>query len=73
MGWRRENKAHDDARTGRLLDGVEAAYAARTGDPCGDQELTAFEEIALFASAPDPREPYPPAGHDYPRRGNGRR
>ncbi|MGW0032105.1 hypothetical protein ACWDXD_20045 [Streptomyces sp. NPDC003314] len=66
---RSESKKHDDDRTGRLLDGLEKAFAARTGDPCADVELTEFEEVALFAVAGDPAQTYPPAGHTYPRRG----
>ncbi len=65
----RETQADDDARTGRLLDGVDTAYAVRTGAPAGDDDLTDFEETVLFASAPDPSTPYPPAGHTYPRKG----
>ncbi len=69
MKFRRETKKHDEARTGRLLDGLETAYAVRTGDPCGDADLTEFEETVLFAVAGDPAQPYPPAGHSFPRRG----
>lgn len=66
---RAETKAHDDARTGRLLDGLETAYAVRTGDPVNGGDLTEFEETVLFAVAGDPAQPYPPAGHTYPRKG----
>lgn len=65
---RSESKKDDDARTGRLLDGLETAYAVRTGDPCGGADLTQFEEVALFAVAGDPAQPYPPAGHTYPKK-----
>jgi hypothetical protein len=67
--FRRETPTDDQARTRRLLDGVESAYAARTGDPCGDADLTEFEEAVLFGVAGDPDQPYPPTGHDFPRRG----
>ncbi|MFF7013236.1 hypothetical protein ACFY9Y_35080 [Streptomyces fimicarius] len=66
---RSETAAHDDARTGRLLDGLESAYAARTGDPVNGGDLTPFEETVLFAVAGDPTQQYPPAGHTYPKRG----
>ncbi|MFJ8301739.1 hypothetical protein ACIQ9R_38380 [Streptomyces sp. NPDC094447] len=66
---RSESKKDDDARTYRLLDGLETAYAVRTGDPCGDEDLSAFEETVLFGVGYDPRETYPPAGHSYPKKG----
>ncbi|MEV5249873.1 hypothetical protein [Streptomyces werraensis] len=66
---RSETKKQDDERTGRLLHGLEAAFALRTGDPCSDDDLTVFEEIVLFGVGYDPTQPYPPAGHTYPRRG----
>lgn len=69
MGLRRENSRDDQKRTSRLLDGVDKAFAARTGDPCADVDLTPFEETVLFSVAGDPAQPYPPAGHRYPRRG----
>ena len=69
MGIRRETQRHDDKRTTRLLDGVDSAYAARTGDPVNGGELTDFEETVLHGVARDPATPYPPAGHGYPRRG----
>lgn len=65
---RTETKADDDARTTRLLSGIEDAYAKRTGDPVDGGPLTDFEETVLLAAAPDPTQPYPPAGHGYPRR-----
>lgn len=66
---RSETHADDQARTGRLLDGLETAYAVRTGDPVDGGDLTQFEETVLFAVAGDPAQPYPPAGHTYPRKG----
>lgn len=65
---RRETPADDQARTGRLLQGVEDAYAARTGDPVDGGELTEFEETVLGAAAPQAGTTYPPPGHTYPRR-----
>ncbi|MFJ4623045.1 hypothetical protein [Streptomyces sp. NPDC088812] len=65
---RRETAADDQARTGRLLDGVDTAYATRTGDPVDGGPLTAFEETVLGAAAPEPGATYPPPGHGYPRR-----
>ncbi|MBV9024561.1 MAG: hypothetical protein JO362_12395 [Streptomycetaceae bacterium] len=66
---RSETKVDDDARTGRLLDGLETAYAIRTGDPCGDADLTTFEEVVLEGAVPLPGDIYPPAGHTYPMKG----
>jgi hypothetical protein len=65
---RRETAADDDARTGRLLQGVENAYAQRTGDPVDGGPLDEFEETVLGASVPPPGASYPPPGHGYPRR-----
>lgn len=66
MSIRRETKREDDARTYALLDAVDAAFdtggKAQFDDP-------AFEEVVLFGTAYDPTQPYPPAGHTYPRRG----
>ncbi|UJV41608.1 hypothetical protein [Streptomyces sp. AMCC400023] len=65
---RTETQKDDDARTGRLLQGVEDAYAARTGDPVDGGPLTAFEHTIVTSAAPDPDTEYPPPGHSYPRR-----
>ncbi|MHB9857641.1 hypothetical protein [Streptomyces sp. YIM S03343] len=65
---RSENPADDQARTSRLLQGVEDAYAARTGDPINGGDLDQFEETVLSAAAPQHDSPYPPPGHGYPRR-----
>jgi hypothetical protein len=70
MGFfRRTETASDDAdRTGRILQGVEDAYAARTGDPVDGGPLTDFEETVLGAAVPSHGTTYPPPGHGYPRR-----
>ncbi|MBD9700674.1 hypothetical protein IHE56_00920 [Streptomyces sp. ID01-12c] len=64
----RETPADDHARTTRILQSVETAYATRTGNPCGDAPLTDFEHTILTAATPTADTPYPPPGHDYPRR-----
>lgn len=69
MPRRRETPTHDKARTGRLLDALDAAYTARTGDLVDGGPLTDFETTVLFGVAGDPALPYPPPGHGYPRRG----
>ncbi|MFD5223901.1 MULTISPECIES: hypothetical protein [Streptomyces] len=66
---RTEKQSDDHARTGRLLDGLETAYAVRTGDPVDGGPLTDFEEVVLEGAMPLPGDPYPPAGHTYPRKG----
>ncbi|MFF4144686.1 hypothetical protein ACFY0A_25575 [Streptomyces sp. NPDC001698] len=65
---RRETSTDDSARTGRLLEGLERAYATRTGDPVDGGPLTDFEQVVVEAAAPSPGTPYPPAGHSYPRK-----
>ncbi|GGV13714.1 hypothetical protein [Streptomyces spectabilis] len=67
---RKENAAADEARTDRLLNGVDQAYTARTGHVGGaaSPDLDEFEETVLHAVARDPEAPYPPPGHGYPRR-----
>ncbi|PWS47009.1 hypothetical protein DLE01_32510 [Streptomyces sp. FT05W] len=65
---RTETATDNSARTGRLLDGLESAYASRTGDPVDGGPLTEFESVVVTAAAPQPGETYPPAGHSYPRR-----
>jgi hypothetical protein len=64
-----ETKRDDDARTGRLLDHLDAMdqLTERPADP--DAPLSKFEEVVLFGVAYDPGQPYPPAGHTYPKRG----
>ncbi|MFS8200495.1 hypothetical protein ACLVWQ_17635 (plasmid) [Streptomyces sp. CWNU-52B] len=65
---RRETQADDQARTGRLLDGLDAAYLTRTGDLMGDADLDDFETVIAAAVHPHDGVTYPPAGHGYPRR-----
>ncbi|MGW6008653.1 hypothetical protein [Streptomyces sp. NPDC055210] len=65
---RRETQRDDQARTGRLLDGLEAAYLARTGDPVGEADLDDFENVIVAAAHPHHDTTYPPPGHGYPRR-----
>ncbi|WP_372412850.1 hypothetical protein [Streptomyces luteireticuli] len=64
--WR-ETRDDDDRRTGALLDALDAYGEAR--DPHHLEPLSDFEEVVLFGVAGDPAQPYPPAGHKYPRRG----
>ncbi|MFF2115662.1 hypothetical protein [Rhodococcus koreensis] len=64
---RRESAADDNARTGRLLEGLETAYESRRQGL--DLPLTQFEEVVIDASVTLSGEPYPPAGHTYPRKG----
>lgn len=68
MFRRRETSKDDRARTSRLLNGLEAAYAHRTSDPCGDADLDDFENVIVSATGAECHPPYPPPGHDYPRR-----
>ncbi|MFJ9427581.1 hypothetical protein [Streptomyces sp. NPDC101249] len=66
---RTEGPADDQARTGRLLQGVEAAYEQRTGDPVDGGPLDDFEATVISATAAQyDGTPYPPPGHTYPRR-----
>ncbi|CAM5251293.1 hypothetical protein SXANM310S_00019 [Streptomyces xanthochromogenes] len=66
MSLRRETKNEDDLRTYALLDAVDVAFdhggKAQYADP-------QFEDVVLHGIAYDPCEPYPPAGHTYPKRG----
>lgn len=62
MFRRRETAADDTARTGRLLDSLDAAYDGTEG------EITDFEEVIISATGAECYSPYPPPGHGYPRR-----
>ncbi|MEV4046693.1 hypothetical protein [Streptomyces sp. NPDC049744] len=64
----RETETDDAERNRRLVQGVEDAYEARTGDAVNGGELTEFETTVLFGVWPGSVEQYPPAGHGYPRR-----
>lgn len=57
-------RERDEARTGRLLDAVDAAF---DDDPGATFEDGSFESVVLHGVAYDPTQPYPPAGHPYPR------
>ncbi|MDK1477013.1 hypothetical protein QNO07_27075 [Streptomyces sp. 549] len=67
--FRRESQNDDDDRTNRLLDGLDAAYAERTGGAASGMPLTQFEEVVMEGAAPLIGDTYPPAGHTYPRKG----
>ncbi|MBB4711179.1 hypothetical protein BJ965_001061 [Streptomyces luteogriseus] len=67
--FRRTETASDAAdRTTRILQGVEDAYAARTGDPVDGGPLDEFEQTVLGGAVAPPGVDYPPPGHGYPRR-----
>lgn len=70
MSWfsGRETEVDDAERSRRLVQGVEDAYEARTGDAVNGGPLSAFEITVLFGAWPGSVQPYPPAGHGYPRR-----
>jgi len=64
MSLRRETSNDDKRRTYALLDALDRAAEMRP-----DAELDEFETVVLFGVANDPTQPYPPAGHKYPKRG----
>lgn len=66
MKFRRETRAHDNARTERLLDASDVAFEREPGS-----ELHAdFESVVMEGLLTDRAVPtYPPAGHGYPRKG----
>lgn len=66
MSVRRETHDDDNRRTGALLDALDRASEMR---PDPDADLDDFETVVLFGVANDPSQPYPPAGHTFPRRG----
>lgn len=66
MSFRRETKREDDARTGALLDAVDKAFDY---DGLAQYDDPDFEDVVLFGIAGDPAQQYPPAGHNYPKRG----
>ncbi|WP_037935838.1 hypothetical protein [Streptomyces sp. SPB78] len=63
---RREGSDETRARTLRLLDHLDVAYAVRTGG-AWDVEMTPFEDV-LLEGLGDDLTYRPPAGHSYPRR-----
>lgn len=66
MSLRRENRRDDNRRTIELLNALDRASEMR---PDPDAELDDFETVVLFGVGNDPTQPYPPAGHRYPKRG----
>lgn len=66
MSLRRETRHDDHRRTNALLDALDRASEMR---PDPDAELDEFATVVLFGVANDPTQPYPPAGHTYPKRG----
>lgn len=62
MFSRRETAKEDRARTGRMLDSLDAAYDGTDG------EITDFEDVIISATGAECSPPYPPPGHTYPRR-----
>jgi hypothetical protein len=63
---RHETRADDNARTERLLDQSDRAFAH---DPA-DEVAAAFEATVMEGLLTDRAVPvYPPAGHGFPRRG----
>ncbi|WP_405747779.1 hypothetical protein [Streptomyces canus] len=67
MGLRRETRADDNDRTGRMLDAVDAAF---DGSIAGRDEafVTALVNGLGTDKAAEAAGNYPPAGHGYPRR-----
>lgn len=66
MRFRRETRADDNARTIRLLNASDVAFAA---EPADDLALD-FEAVVMEGLLTDRAVPvYPPAGHGYPRKG----
>ncbi|MFJ2774913.1 hypothetical protein [Streptomyces sp. NPDC087300] len=66
MSLRRETRDDDDRRTYALLDAIDGAFDDGGKATYRDPE---FEDVVLFAVAYDQSQPYPPAGHQYPKRG----
>lgn len=69
VGFRRENRSHDDRRTRDLLDAADTAF-----DREPDTGLAAdFQDVVMEGLMTDKAAAaagnYPPAGHGYPRRG----
>ena len=68
MRFRRETRADDNARTERLLDHSDRAFAHEPADGLALE----FETVVMEGLLTDRAVPvYPPAGHSYPRKGGG--
>ncbi|TQE40254.1 hypothetical protein Sipo8835_00135 [Streptomyces ipomoeae] len=66
MKFRRETPADDNARTERLLDASDKAFAREPADGLAVE----FEAVVMEGLLTDRAVPvYPPAGHAYPRKG----
>jgi hypothetical protein len=64
--FRSETRAEDNARTVRLLDASDKAFAHEPADGLAVE----FEAVVMEGLLTDRAVPvYPPAGHGYPRRG----
>jgi hypothetical protein len=62
---RRETRAQDNARTGRLLDQSDAAFAHEPDNGLAVE----FEAVVMEGLLTDRAAPvYPPPGHTFPRR-----
>ncbi|MFF7308153.1 hypothetical protein [Streptomyces sp. NPDC008137] len=68
MSFRRETRNDDKRRTHSLLDAVDRAFDNDAGTAALEDDRS-FESILLFGVAGDPAQQYPPAGHNYPKRG----
>lgn len=68
MRLRRETRAEDSARTERLLDCADVAFEREPADGLAVE----FEAVVMEGLLTDRAVPvYPPAGHTYPRKGEG--
>lgn len=69
MVFGRENRRDDNARTGRLLDAVDAAFDQDgTAAYRDDRFVTALMDGLGTDKAAEAAGNYPPAGHGYPKR-----
>lgn len=65
----RENRRHDDARTGRLLDQADNAFDREPANGLAAHFADVVMEGLMTDKAAAAAGNYPPAGHDYPKRG----
>lgn len=66
MRCRRETRADDKARTGRLLDVADRAFECEpASEVAADFEAIVMEGLLSDQAAPV----YPPPGHTYPHKG----